>query len=388
MSQKIISVGQDSFLDIVANLVGVLIILIVVVGAQAKSNFEESAAKNATESLANLANETANVESTVQATESESKAIEDSIAAYAEFQQQSDAIEKLQKETRLADDEVSKLERDNFDLENKIHQHEQISANMTDRRHAMLLQMEMVRRDIESRQAKLDEDQQVAANLARQKSEWAFELTELENEITAMQVNFEKTEPGTIDHFPNPIAETVFSQEVHFRLSGGRLSYVPMDELIGLMKTEWKFKAEKLQRSSVTRETVGPIGNFRMQYELEARSVPASQTSAAQRMVRFKHFTLHPVNPVAGESIDQALGLSAAIDRSGRATNRSQWLTILSGKPAASTTVSIWVYPDSYEEHGRLKKWLHENGFKMASWPLEMGRMISGGPDGFRTSAQ
>jgi hypothetical protein len=31
--------GQDSFLDIVANLVGVLIILVVVVGAQATSSF-------------------------------------------------------------------------------------------------------------------------------------------------------------------------------------------------------------------------------------------------------------------------------------------------------------------------------------------------------------
>ena len=37
MAIREITTGQDSFLDIVANLVGVLIILVVIVGAQALS---------------------------------------------------------------------------------------------------------------------------------------------------------------------------------------------------------------------------------------------------------------------------------------------------------------------------------------------------------------
>ena len=39
MSLKQITTGQDSFLDIVANLVGILIILVVVVGAQASASW-------------------------------------------------------------------------------------------------------------------------------------------------------------------------------------------------------------------------------------------------------------------------------------------------------------------------------------------------------------
>ena len=39
MSLRNLDDGQDSFLDIIANLVGVLIILVVIVGAQATANF-------------------------------------------------------------------------------------------------------------------------------------------------------------------------------------------------------------------------------------------------------------------------------------------------------------------------------------------------------------
>ena len=52
------------------------------------------------------------------------------------------------------------------------------------------------------------------------------------------------------------------------------------------------------------------------------------------------------------------------------------------------TTISVWVYPDSYDEFMTLKKELHRQGFQIASWPLEHGRPISGGPRGFKTSAQ
>ena len=41
MAIREITTGQDSFLDIVANLVGVLIILVVIVGAQATSAWNQ-----------------------------------------------------------------------------------------------------------------------------------------------------------------------------------------------------------------------------------------------------------------------------------------------------------------------------------------------------------
>jgi hypothetical protein len=144
------------------------------------------------------------------------------------------------------------------------------------------------------------------------------------------------------------------------------------------MKSEWKVKAEKLKQASRTTETVGPIKDFRMQYELvtETFREQTQHGTVERKAVRFNQFFLHPRAGQIGEPVAAALA------------EQSEFREMLSRFEPRKTTVSIWVYPDSYGEHNQIKNWLHKNGFQMASWPLEQGRRISGGPNGFKTSAQ
>ena len=51
-------------------------------------------------------------------------------------------------------------------------------------------------------------------------------------------------------------------------------------------------------------------------------------------------------------------------------------------------TISIWVYPDSFGQFSKLKRYLYEKGFLCAGWPLPEDQPISGSPNGFRTAAQ
>ena len=150
--------------------------------------------------------------------------------------------------------------------------------------------------------------------------------------------------------------------------------WVPMDELIETMKSEMRFKAEKLEQASVARETVGPIEGFWLQYELGI--VPSQQAGPNDRVVRFRHFVVQPTDPTAGEPVETAM------------TENSQLARRLNTLEPGRTTISVWVYPDSYEKYSQLKAFLQKRGFQMASWPLTAGRPISGGPNGFRTSAQ
>jgi len=151
-----------------------------------------------------------------------------------------------------------------------------------------------------------------------------------------------------------------------------------MDELIAAMKTEWKVKSEKLDRANRTIETIGPLSNYRLQYELTARDVKRQTEYGEEsgRSVEFKQFTIYPLASLLGEDVLTAMSPG------------SEFQKRLSRRQTGNTTVSIWVYPDSFENHNRLKGWLHENGFQVASWPLEHGKRISGGPNGFKTSAQ
>lgn len=347
MSIKEIKTGQDSFLDIVANLVGILIILVVVVGAQATSVLHQPKPK-------------------------------------AELV---DAIQQLEDELLQTLDVAAKVQLDNEQLEDRIIKENQLAADLTDQRHEMLMRLEIAKRQIEEQKKKraveleaVDAQERELLRrqeaLAEQKALLEDELETIIRETNAVAASTPKSE--VINHFPNPIAKTVFAEEVHFRLSEGKLSYVPMDELIMRMKSEWKVKAEKLRQADRTVETIGPIGNYRMQYELASENVDRNPSSGAgeRRSIRFKQFSLYPLARDFGETLVQAFD------------GASEFQNVLSRHEPRKTTVSIWVYPDSFEEHGELKSWLHENGYQMASWPLDFGKRISGGPNGFKTSAQ
>ena len=329
--------GQDSFLDIVANLVGILIILVVVVGAQA--NF---------------------VRSEVAST----KDLDDEIAQRKLALKQSELI-------------VTKLIRDNHDLEAEIREEQKLTAKLADERHAKLMQIEMVRQEIASRTQDWDEfkktafDKQVAVDSLRE------QLTVVHRQLRTWQIT-DETRVETIEHFPTPIAKTVFTDEVHYRLAGGRIAQVPMELLIDQMKSQWKVVAENLSNSNHAIETIAPIDGFRLQYELVKKVVTRETELGVMQgeAVEFDHFVIIPEREIIGEQIDQAL------------FQKSDFLSGLLDRRPEKTTISIWVYPDSYKEFSELKSWLHRRGFQIASWPLDEGRPISGGPNGFKTSAQ
>ena len=337
MTLKEIKTGQDSFLDIIANLVGILIILVVVVGAQAQKSWIKA------------------------------EPDEDDIAQ----------VEEMKVNLKNTTATASKLTADNRLLEEQIDREVKLGTQLAKQRHRMLVQQEIIKEKISQKKDQLDTQRQLQFDKNVKKASLETELAEIETEINAVKtVAAPKTE--TIEHYPTPIAKTVFSDEVHFRLSEGKLSYVPMDELSGLMKTEWRVKAEKLQHSPTTLETIGPIDGFRMQYELESVSVMRSTEfgEAVHQVVRLSRFVLFPVIDGAGETVSQAF------------QENSEFRQKIEQRPAGKTTVSVWAYPDSFSQFNELKKWLRNEGYQTACWPLTEGSLISGGPNGFRTSAQ
>ena len=332
-----LNAGQDSFLDIMANLVGILVILVVLVGAQAQSSWNRPAEDTA----------------------------------------KRETIEDLQKQLESAAREARSRQLENEELERKIASHCSVVDQLQEQRHAMLVQMSMVKRELE----KKNQENTIAENehlTAQAKlDELKYQLVSTRKKISAVESS-QQSRVEEIEHFPAPIAKTVFTEEVHFQLKGGRLTFVPMDALLERMKSEWKVKAEKLLLSSNTYETVGPIGEFRLQYQLASKivKVPTERGAVDRRITEFDHFVLKPLSSQTGDDVASALADGSAFrQRIGRLNPER-------------TTVSLWVYPDSYDDLATLKKQLREEGFQIATWPLQFGKLISGGPGGFRAASQ
>ena len=330
--------GTDSFLDVVANLVGILIILVVVIGASAATNWSEP--EQQTEQLEKLA-------------ESEEK------------------LNTVAKEAK-------NYERNNHELEAKINTEKVLLAAKRQQRHLMLVQLKQLDQAFAERSKELDDSSREKLELETTKKRQQQELSRIQGQIESLAANTQKVE--TIEHFPTPVAKTVFNKEYHFELKGGRLTLVPLDELVRLVQGELQFKAEKLRanQSPSTVETVGPIGNYRMQYLLASaiKSVPTATGMVKQRTIEFRQFILLPIRNDSGQPVSEAIGPGGELYQMAKTLDPKK------------STISLWVYPDSYSEFREIKQWLHDQEFQMAVWPLPSGAPISGGPNGFRSASQ
>ncbi len=332
MKQDHSSLGGDSFLDIVANLVGILIILVVVIGAQAASVWHQG---------------------DVQAASS-----------------RAEELESVRREVEERHAEFLNRRMENGELKKKIEQEQLINGQLVQIRHQLLLDMELSRRTNQERQDRLDEDhrKQVAAT-AR--------INALKAELRQVRVRTEAVENQQdvvvqqIEHYPTPIAKTVFSDEIHFRITEGRIVHVPLSELVEAMKGDWQLKANRLPAVEDSWNVVGPIEGFSLSYAL---SVIRDRYNPSRETVQLKRFVLQPLREKIGETIDEAV------------KNGSQFRKKLQRMIPGKTTVSLWVYPDAYDDLLAIREWLREEGFQTASWPLEYGGLISGGPQGFRTT--
>ena len=260
-----ITTGQDAFLDIVANLVGILIILIVIVGAQAGA------------------------------------AARDVVAVDQDLESD---IHQAVLQTQRQELALKKLEIDNEQLETLIDHEKAYARQLTEVRHQRLVELETVRQMVQKQTKDLDQKDRDAFLAKTNQQNLQQKLTDAKATLAALnsaEVSSESdTKTETIDHYPSPIARTVFSKEIHFRLFKGKLEWVPLDELVETMKQHWRLISEN-KSFQKTKQTVGPVGNFRLQYDLDSRG------EGANRRVQFRKFSLIPVDQNVGEPVDLAL---------------------------------------------------------------------------------
>jgi hypothetical protein len=213
--------------------------------------------------------------------------------------------------------------------------------------------------------AEFDLKQQLAA-LAAQLGESRQDLDRIEND-----------HPPAVElrHFMTPISRTVFGKEVHFRLSNGRIAYVPLDELLDMAKSSLHKELPELSSPAAITEheqTAGPFLGFEMRYSLEIEPAGAGRVSVRLREAQFV-----PTGAEPGEPLADALKPTSEFRRH------------LAEHDASQTTATIWVYPEGFTDFRTIKDELYRLGYATAARPLPTGANVSGSADhGTRSAAQ
>lgn len=348
-----IELGHDSFLDIVANLVGILIILVVILGSQSTAVIEE-----------------------IQEQTREKASIE-SVAPNDDPQFDESHWAGEEKLSRLAQQSMraASAQAESSRLERLVKQHDaELDAKSQQR--AMLIDLLAEAKIVwEDKKKQLDQKTTLAASRQTELEKTKNELERLEGERQRLENQPESV--VAVEHLPTPMAKTVFGDEIHLRLKGNLVSVVPVDRLVDEIKRDFE-RAASGSREGQLDGAVGPVRGYVARYVIDKNRGMVNTGGRAQMATRIQlvGMTLEPLAEPHGQAIEKVLTGSSELDIE------------LAGRDPNNTTITVWVYPDSFGAFRGLKERLYSKGFATAARPLPMDRPISGSPAGSRSNAQ
>ena len=325
--EDISNAGQDSFLDVVTNIVGILIILVMLVGQRARQVV-----------VAPVRGDPARVE----ALERE--------------------IETLEHQVVVAESEIGELAAQGrtvataaaFAAESRLHLATAVAA---------------ARVEVEDRKRAADAADVKAAEAAARRKELQAEV-----ERCTLEAQGIAHAPATTKEllaYPTPIGRTVNGEEVHFRLAEGRIAYIPIEELFTLAKTQTRRHSGALNEMASRIETVGPTQGFSLDYVIEVKVDQAR----GQVLIRSREWVVRPAASGLGETVEEALAPQSRFHAALAAITHG-------------TTVTLWCYPDSFEAYRKAREELHRLGIPAACRPMPEDAPIGGSTEGSKSVAQ
>jgi hypothetical protein len=322
-------VNSDSFLDIVASVVSIMIIMVVMEGTRIKN---------------------APVKVSIP---------ENPVAV--ELRKELATEQSMRGDVLKAAEEIQSLQQE--------------TARRGAQRDVLATVASAVEHKIQERRKQLDGAKQADFDVARSLSESRFQLEQLSQQ--RKQVENAPAPPVVIESYPTPISRAVDGPEAHFVVTNGRVAFVPIEPLLQEFQAQAKRQVYRLRDEQEFTDTVGPVGGFRLRYTLERHDVtPEDSGGRGGSYARLQKWTLVPVSSDLGEPVRLALESGSEF--------RQELKKILPGR----TTITIWVYPDGFDAFRQIRKELYRLNYTIAARPLPPGTSISGSPEGSKSAAQ
>jgi hypothetical protein len=365
--------GSDSFLDVVANIVGILIILIVIAGLRVSQSPVVLGSSKATEETSSEAK--APVDSSGGGSDEDGDSTQLSIPIAEVEKPVRPPLPELVIPPELIDltgslqAEIDRLKDADADLSQELNQATLTQQELLERQKAIRLMLSKSAEEVDANQ-KQAKAQQIDLELAR---ETLLRLSKQVEELEDKPINLK-----TLEHKVTPIGRIVNGREKHYRLSKNRVAEVPVDELVGRLKEQIERRKEWLAKTRQHQGVIGPVQGFRMQYLVRIESLSGLEelrTGHGGYRISLSNWEIQPEPETKGETIEVALKKGSQFYQS-----------ILGAAP--DTTLTFWVYPDSYEIYRKLQKFTHDHGFSVSGRPLPNGVPISGSPQGSKSSSQ
>lgn len=325
----------DSFLDVVANVVGIIIrmILVVWVGARAYTSLQAPPPPAPT------------------------------------AMEQREPVDPLQQELEQRRRELAQLQGRLLDQQGQVEDGKTRSEQI-----ALELAEAKVRREgLEKEKSaliaagQLDEKRQVSA------AALLAELRERNRRLKEAVAAQEKQTPAKqVLRYRSPVSRPVQTEELIFECQAGRVTFIDVDGLLQEVRHGMRDKAATLRTRWEVSDVTGSVGPFRLRYTIERQRDSALPVPDPHAEFRYgiSAWTVEPILRVRGETAATALAAN------------SEFRQIVDVLDPQTTTVTFCVYPDSFTLYRQLRDYLQQRELAVAGRPLPEGNPIASSRNG------
>lgn len=176
-----------------------------------------------------------------------------------------------------------------------------------------------------------------------------------------------------------PVSQAVHVEELFFECKAGRVTYIDLPSFMAEVKLSMEDIARELRSRYRVERTTPSVGPYRLRYAIEReRSAldPGETPSALGFRYGLTEWVVEPLTTQRGETLAQAL------------QPKSEFRQLTDPLDANLTVVTFWVYPDSFEMFRRLRDHLYERGLDIAGRPLPPDAPIAASRHGTASRGQ
>jgi len=342
-----IAFSFDSFLDLVANVIGIIIRLILVawVGARAyQAALEKAAQKEPAQTAA------------------EGKPL---------------PADPLQRELDKARQE---LEQARAEMLEKLKALDSVEEEKNKVRRE-LVQVSLAKAGLERDRLALEE---AARNKTPIKADFTMsELRQRSQEIIKQIQAVEKlpTLNKTL-RYHTPVSKPVHTDELMFECRRGRVTYIDLPAFMAEIQRNLQDMGQQLRSQWQVSAVAGPVGAFRLHYMVERQRdllnsvIGGSFPTGSGYSYGVSEWFVEPVKEIRGEPLPNALAPG------------SEFRRIIEAGVPQQTVVTFWVYADSFAIFRELRDFLYERGLEVAGRPMPDDAAIAANRHGTKSRGQ
>lgn len=389
-------ISSDSFLDIIANIVGILIILIVVAGLRVSQApvFHQPDPEVVIEEEPPRIEPDAETEVPQFVIGTTDAELWDPKTPKPKRPEPADpVVVDLTKETapallqryRQQTAERSQLQAQFVSLQSQLSNAEKAIAQEETQLSSTSARLAEINEQLLSAKQTYDAERARLRLQSDSREEQKTKTAQLQSLLAEAEQKFaelsQEPEPNTeiLRHDMTPVSQLAKEDELHFMVLNNRVAEVPIELLSKELERQIQSRRDWLLRANQHTGEVGPIRGFRMQYTVEKQQLSTlDQLRTGTNMVRIavtRYVLIPDEDSLLTETYSQASG------------STSRFL-IAVRSAAPGTTCTFWVYPESFDTYQKLKQLAHQSNLRVAGRPLPKGMPITGSPTGSRSAAQ